>query len=157
MHPKRRLLHHNGAMEKVHEAAEALLDLSWWVQRKGTIPSGVTPLSSTEIAVLRHVERNDGVSVTEVATFLDIKPPNVSAVVRTLLTKGLIEKTSDPHDKRKSLLSLTELAEINRERIDAALVGSLEEVLHQLSPEHRESLFASLDALSDVAARLRAH
>lgn len=144
-------------MEKVHEAALALFDLSWWVQRKGPLRAGLEPLPATELAVLRFVEENPGVSVSEVGVALNMKAPNVSAAVRALVVRGLVEKVSDERDKRKALLNLTGLAKKNKESIDKAVTGSLEEVLEQLSGEHRASLFASLEALGEVAARLRAH
>jgi DNA-binding MarR family transcriptional regulator len=142
-------------MEKVHEVAKALLDLAWWVQRKGPMRAGLEPLPVTERVILGYLEGHDGSSVTEVGAALDIKPSNVSAAVRELGSRGLVERVADPEDKRKSLLSLTDEARRNKRAIDAAVTGSLEEVLEQLSPEHRESLFASLDAFSDVVFRLR--
>lgn len=142
-------------MEKVHEAAKTLLELAWWVQRKGPIRAGFEPLPATERVILGYLEGNERSSVTEVGVALDIKPSNVSAAVRELAGRGLVEKVADPFDKRKSLLSLTEEARRNKGSIDAAVTGSLEEMLEQLSPEHRESLFASLDALGDVVFRLR--
>lgn len=142
-------------MEKVHEAAKALLDLAWWVQRRGPMRAGFEPLPVTERVILGYLEGHDGSSVTEVGTALDIKSSNVSAAVRELGVRGLVERVSDPEDRRKSLLSLTDEARRNKSSIDAAVTGSLEEVLEQLSPEHRESLFASLDALGDIVDRLR--
>jgi len=144
-------------MEKVHEAAKALLELAWWVQRKGPLRAGLEPLPATERAILGYLEDHDGPGVTEVGAALDIKPSNVSSAVRDLVGRGLVEKAPDRADKRKSLLYLTTLARENKRSIDSAVTGSLEEVLEQLSPEHRAALFASLDALGDVAQRLRPH
>jgi DNA-binding MarR family transcriptional regulator len=142
-------------MEKVHEAAMTLLELAWWVQRKGPTRAGFEPLPATERMILGYLEGHERSGVTEVGAALDIKPSNVSAAVRELVARGLVEKVTDPDDKRKSLLSLTDEARRNKSSIDAAVTGSLKDVLEQLSPEHRESLFASLDALGDVVFRLR--
>ncbi|TCN49838.1 DNA-binding MarR family transcriptional regulator [Rhodococcus sp. SMB37] len=142
-------------MDKAYETAKTLMELAWWVQRKGPIRSGLEPLPAAERAVLRYLEHHDGAGVTEVGSALNMKTSNVSAVVRALSERGLVEKSSDPRDKRKSLLHRTDLARANKGRIDAAVTGALEEVLGELSPEHRESLFDSLEALSEVASRLR--
>ena len=142
-------------MDKVHEVAKALLDLAWWVQRKGPMRAGFEPLPVTERVILGYLEGDERSSVTEVGAALDIKPSNVSAAVRELGARGLVERVADPEDKRKTLLSLTEEARRNKRSIDAAVTGSLEDVLVQLSPEHREALFASLEAFSDVVDRLR--
>src|SRR6476619_5284411 len=104
-------------MEKVHEAAKALLDLAWWVQRKGPMRAGFEPLPVTERVILGYLEGHDGSSVTEVGAALDIKSSNVSAAVRELAGRGLVEKVADPDDKRKSLLSLTEEARRNKSSI----------------------------------------
>lgn len=143
-------------MDKVHEAAKTLQELSWWAQRKSPAKAaGLEPLPATEHAVLHYLDDHEGASVTEVGSALNMKTPNVSAAVRALVERGLVEKAADPQDRRKSLLRLTDLARTNREKLYAAATGALEEVLRTLSPEHRESLFSSLDALGEVAARLR--
>ena len=142
-------------MDKVHDAAKALVELAWWVQRKGPGRAGLEPMPATERAILGFLEDHPGSGVTEAGAALDIKSSNVSTAVSVLGSRGLVERVPDPKDKRKSLLYLTDLARKNKSSIDAAATGSLEDVLQQLSPEHRESLFAALDALNDVAFRLR--
>lgn len=142
-------------MEKIQEAATALAELAWWVQRKGPMRAGLKVLPATERVILGYMEGHPGSSVTEMGEALDIKTSNVSAALRALAARGLVERVPDPSDKRKSLLYLTDLARENKSSIDTALTGSLEEVLEQLSPEHRASLFASLDALGEIALRLR--
>ena len=72
-------------MEKVHEAAKALFQLTWWLQRKGPLRVGLEPLPATEVAILGYVEDHEGVGVTEVGTALNMKAPNVSAAVRALV------------------------------------------------------------------------
>lgn len=142
-------------MDKIHEASKALVELSWWVQRKGPMRAGIEVLPSTEVVILGYMEDHPGTITTEISEALDIKPSNVSAAVRALVEKGLVEKTPDVKDGRKSRLHLSELARKNKGTIDAAVMGSIDEVLTQLSPEHRDSLFQALEALSEVAKRLR--
>ena len=63
----------------------ALLELAWWVQRKGPMRAGFEPLPATERVILGYLEGHEGSSVTEVGAALDIKPSNVSAAVRDSL------------------------------------------------------------------------
>ena len=118
----------------MHEAASALAELAWWVQRKGPMRAGLKVLPATERAILGYMEGHPGSSVTQMGEALDIKSSNVSTALRSLAGRGLVERAPDPADKRKSLLYLTALAQENRKSIDTALTGSLEEVLEQLSP-----------------------
>ena len=82
--------------------------------------AGFEPLPATERVILGYLEGNERSSVTEVGAALDIKPSNVSAAVRELGARGLVERVADPDDKRKSLLSLTDEARRNKGSIDAA-------------------------------------
>lgn len=117
--------------------------------------AGIEVLPSTEVVILGYMEDHPGTITTEISEALDIKPSNVSAAVRALVERGLVEKTPDVKDGRKSRLHLSGLARKNKGTIDAAVMGSIDEVLTQLSPEHRDSLFQALEALSEVAKRLR--
>lgn len=52
--------------------------------------------SEAQIALLRHVEANDGATVRRAAEALLMKPNNVSALVTQLTEQGLLEQPAGP-------------------------------------------------------------
>ncbi|WP_120284797.1 MarR family transcriptional regulator [Rhodococcus rhodochrous] len=76
--------------------------------------AGLEPLPAAERAVLRYLEHHEGTGITEVGSALNIKTFNVSAAVHALSERGLVGKSSDPREKRKPLLHLTDLARENK-------------------------------------------
>lgn len=107
-----------------------------------------------QIALLRHVEANDGVTVRRAAEALLMKPNNVSALVTQLTEQGLLERRQDPADKRVAHLHLTstsrqQLAEVQH------LMGSLvAEALRTMTEGELGALGSALTALEALNERL---
>lgn len=73
----------------------------------------------------------DGASVNELATAIGVDQPRASRVVADCVERGLVSRTTDPTDARRSIIALTEagravLEERRRERratVERALDG----------------------------------
>ena len=63
---------------------------------------------SKAASLLLFLEREGATSITEVGRFLAMSHQLVALRVDPLLKAGLISKSPSPHDRRRSLLSLTE-------------------------------------------------
>jgi DNA-binding MarR family transcriptional regulator len=114
--------------------------------------AGLTP---TRVSVLLHVVRAGQVRLSEIAEAEGINPTMLSRVVSDLSEAGILERISDPDDRRAAWAKATpagrRLAErVRRERTDAlnAALAGLEEA------ELRE-LERALPALEGLAERLR--
>jgi MarR family transcriptional regulator for hemolysin len=82
-------------------------------------------------AVLVRLERYEGLKQNELAEMLDLQPITLTRLLDGLCDNGLIERRSDPADRRAKRLFLTpaarplleHLAELGEELMDGALVG----------------------------------
>ncbi|WP_343242213.1 MarR family winged helix-turn-helix transcriptional regulator [Streptomyces sp. SID9727] len=107
-----------------------------------------------QLALLRHVEAHEGVTVRKAAESLLMKPNNVSALVTQLTEQGLLERRQDVADKRVAHLYLTakarrEVAEVHR-LMSAHIAGAL----RTMTDGDLKALGAALGTLNSLAERL---
>ncbi|MFF2778286.1 MarR family winged helix-turn-helix transcriptional regulator [Streptomyces sp. NPDC058052] len=103
--------------------------------------------SDAQLALLRHVEAHDGVTVREAAEALLMKANNVSALVRQLTGLGLLERRQDPDDKRVAHLHLTATARREIAEVDQLMGAHVARALQDLTAPEVAALGAALDAL----------
>jgi MarR family transcriptional regulator for hemolysin len=100
-------------------------------------------------AVLVRLERYEGLKQNELAVMLDLLPISLTRLLDGLCDNGVIERRSDPADRRAKRLFLTpaarpllqQLAELGEELMDSALGG--------LSAEKAAALLKSLTAVKE--------
>jgi DNA-binding MarR family transcriptional regulator len=139
------------------ELALTLHDVAWRVARLGPAEVGVAPLPATELAVLRAVLDQPDQSVSEVASLMSMQSSNVSAAVRALAARGLLEKCPDPRDRRITLLRPTPQAVKNRDAIENAIAGTIFAALAKMSEEHVALLINAIPAMRQLAAEVTTH
>lgn len=99
-----------------------------------------TDVTSVQYAVLLVLEQRPGVSQRELGDELDLDRSTIAELAARMVRNGLVERISDPHDKRRNTLFLTTtgralLAEL-KPRVD-----NVERVLTQeLSTAERDTL-----------------
>lgn len=99
-----------------------------------------TDVTSVQYAVLLVLEQRPGVSQRELGDELDLDRSTIAELAARMVRNGLLERISDPHDKRRNTLFLTTtgralLAEL-KPRVD-----NVERVLTQeLSTAERDTL-----------------
>lgn len=114
--------------------------------------AGLTP---TRVSILFAVVRDGPVRISELAEREGINPTMLSRAIAALAESELIERLSDPEDRRAAWVQAApagrRLAErMRRERTDAVKLA-----LAELEPADRESLERALPALEAFAERLR--
>lgn len=133
----------------------ALFDLAWLLPRTvGAEERQPDPLPRSELEVMRLLGRRPGLGVNAVARELGLRPSNVSASVRSLVDRGLVERRESPGDGRQVLLHLTPQAVAGRRQREQEWGGQLESLLAQLPPEQRDLLLSAGPALSALAQSL---
>lgn len=106
--------------------------------------------------VLHFVERNPGITVTDLLAILRITKQSLGRVLKQLVDAGIIEQQEGPHDRRQRLLYVTErgrtlannLARLQQGRLERALIGlpdGADEVvrrflLQMINPESQDSI-----------------
>ncbi|MFB9619661.1 MarR family winged helix-turn-helix transcriptional regulator [Brooklawnia cerclae] len=114
----------------------------------------VEGLSRTEEATLSRLERVGPLTTAELADRERLRSQTMSTVVRSLVGRGLVRKTSDPSDRRRENVHITQaglamMASVNELR-DRDLAILLE---RELSARQREQMAETLSWLEDLGNR----
>ncbi len=138
------------------ELAVTLFDLAWLLPRTiGAEGPAAAGLPYSELEVMRLLVRQPGLSVSEVASALELQSSNVSTAMRSLVARGLIERRRDEHDGRVTRLYPTHKAIAHRDRQEIAWGERLARRLAQLPDAERERVLAAAPALEALAGLLR--
>ena len=111
-------------------------------------------LPMAQVELLQSLAESAPARVGDLATRLRLAPSTVSGLISQMMTAGLVERGTDPADRRVAVVELSEhgrrqLADwhaAHRERIAVAL--------GELGPQERAAIDAALPALSQLVDRL---
>lgn len=96
-----------GEEELWAEFADLVLIVSREIQLRGYVTPGALSLSPSEGAIMRHLLRNPDSLPSQVAWATGLQRSNLSAVLRGLEEKGLIERVPHAADRRAVQLRAT--------------------------------------------------
>jgi DNA-binding MarR family transcriptional regulator len=99
-------------------------------------PSGVTALQYTALSVL---ERRPTMSSSDLARSSFVRAQSTHDLVSALTKRGLIERSVDPANRRRLLISLTEAGYAFLEEYDPLVAALEDEMLRELEPDERET------------------
>jgi DNA-binding MarR family transcriptional regulator len=104
-------------------------------------------LSPTLTAALASIDNHGPLTPSELADRERVKRPTATRLIASLESEGLVARTSDPSDRRSSLIAVTpegrELMRTLRTRKDAYLARRLA----KLTADEREALARAADLL----------
>ena len=133
------------------EQGDSLSELFWAVARRlrqrsreALAPLDITPSQSRAVSVLR---RHGTMRLSELAEHLRIVARSATEVVDGLQGHGLVERRPDPHDRRATLVSLTERGIEVATAIRATRDAEAEGLFGALSEADRAELERILRAL----------
>jgi len=101
-------------------------------------------MTRAQWGVLFRLQRNEGLKQSELADLLEVQPITLTRLIDRLCDNGLIERRSDPNDRRAKRLFLTPAAKPVLENVTAAAQTMMTSVLTGLDPAAREAMRASL-------------
>lgn len=104
--------------------------------------SGVTALQYTALSVL---ERRPTMSAADLARASFVRAQSAADLIGALERRGLIERRTDPDNRRRMLISLTPEGRTFLDTYDPRVEELEEQMLADLGPEDRESFRAFLD------------
>ena len=99
------------------ELADIVITVARELQSPHAVVDGVVPLTPTEAAVLRHIDRRPGLSPGALAAATGLHRTNLSTTLRALETKGLIRRSHDERDARSVAVHPTASAKESIRRI----------------------------------------
>ena len=97
------------AVPDVGEVAGALRVAVGLVVRKMRQPLNEGELTTAESSALGRLERSGPATSSDLARLDRISPQSMGVTVSSLLERGLIERSRDPEDGRRIVLSITEV------------------------------------------------
>jgi len=97
-------------------------------------------ITRAQWVVLARIDRFEGLKQSELAEMLDLQPITVTRLLDRLCENGLIERRSDPTDRRAKRLFLTpaarplleQLGDLGEELMSTALAGVSRETVEQM-------------------------
>jgi MarR family transcriptional regulator, transcriptional regulator for hemolysin len=115
------------------------------------------PITRRQAAVVLYIARNEGVSQTEVATWLDLEPIALVRMLDKLNEEGLVERRAHPTDRRVRTLWLTPAARPVVARILAINKTIRDEAFGGMPTHARDTVIDILDAIKgNLALREKA-
>ena len=105
------------------------------------------PITRRQAAVMLYIARKEGVSQTEVATWLDLEPIALVRMLDKLNEEGLVERRAHPTDRRVRTLWLTPAAGPVVTQILAINKAIREEAFAGLPTHARDTVIDILDAI----------
>ena len=98
-------------------------------------PAGLTALQYTALSVL---ERRPSMTSSDLARSSFVRVQSTSDLVAALTKRGLIQRTVDPTNRRRLLISLTDAGYDVLHEYDPQVADIEEEMLRELDDEQRE-------------------
>lgn len=98
-----------GARTTSHALTKVLLEAQRWASRQDSLGTAVVSpeLSLNELWLLQHLGEHGRARLSELATWQRVDKSTVSAQVKSLIARGLVERRTDPADRRASLIAVT--------------------------------------------------
>jgi long-chain acyl-CoA synthetase len=103
-----------------------------WLAKLVELALAESGLTLPQYRVLGLLDGGPAVS-SAIARRLAVRPPSVTGVVDGLVTRGLVERTSDPEDRRLVSLGLTDEGRRLLEQSDAAVDQRLDRIVGHLT------------------------
>lgn len=105
---------------------------------------GLTTADWKTLAIIGHYEPLHPGAIAERTSMV---PEGVSRALDRLVTKGVVDRSLDEHDRRRVVVTLSRKGKKAFEEIEAVRVAMEEDFLRALSKTEREMLFSILDKL----------
>jgi MarR family transcriptional regulator, transcriptional regulator for hemolysin len=105
-------------------------------------------LPISQIRCLNAIANDEGRKMQEIAVKLDIKLPAMSQIVERLVQRQLVERRTDPTDRRVARLHLTPDAKQMIEETRALRLAHVEEAISRMEPEMIQRLIADIELLA---------
>jgi MarR family transcriptional regulator, transcriptional regulator for hemolysin len=105
-------------------------------------------LTRAQWRALKAISRQEGLSQTELAEYLDLEPIPIGRVIDRLEKTGFVERRADPGDRRRWRLYLTPKAH--------AVVGEMEVIAGELRDDALRGIpREDLDTMMNTLARMK--
>lgn len=107
-------------------------------------------MSLADFKILRAIYMLNDCTQLDIALFNHVTEAAVSKRSKSLSEKGLIKKTINPSDKRKSILTLTSKGKTLMGQMQLVVINNMESILGNLPKHKRDSLRGLLGEILEM-------
>jgi DNA-binding MarR family transcriptional regulator len=133
-------------LERIHEFTSLLIASTRSPRQRERLQRALgLSLSDTNLGVLRLVQRQGPVAVSEVARRLEVDLSNASRQLRVLEDQGLVTRAADPDDRRVARVAVTATGRRVLDRARAIALNDYAVALDDWSARDRAQLATLLD------------
>lgn len=110
-----------------------------------------TGISHSEFCLLNIImDGKDGITVSEIASELDVTPPAVSRSLRSLESRGLVTRETNLLNRRNTMVKLTEDGQTFLEKSRRQMDKVMEYVNEKMGAERKKQLYVLLTEMTDI-------
>ena len=114
--------------------------------------NSVDELTPSQQAVFASIAKNGPATIGRIAELEHVQPPSASKIVASLEARGLVERRSDPDDRRCSLIATTAEGLAYLDEVRAAGRSWLAAQLNELDGADISALARALASLEQLVA-----
>jgi DNA-binding MarR family transcriptional regulator len=123
---------------------------------RGDPHSPLHDLPISQLRCLHMIAESEGLKMQDVSTRLEIKLPAVSQVVDRLVKRGMVERQTDPADRRVVRLSLTESARIEMNHLREIRQARMKATIDKMNARQMKKAIEGLETLAAAAEQVEA-
>ncbi|HET6824757.1 MAG TPA: MarR family transcriptional regulator [Amnibacterium sp.] len=139
--------------DSAHQASREVRAVVGRLRRRLREVAADGELTPSQVSVLTRVAKGEAATASALAVLEGVRPQSVATTIAALEAKGLIARSPDPEDGRRSIITLTDAGREqdrgNREAREAWLAHELEQ---RMTEEERRTVIAAM-ALLDRLVR----
>ncbi len=105
-------------------------------------------ITGTQGYTLLALPGENSISMNDLSLKMRLASSTMTRMVDQLVQKGLVERESDPDDRRVVRVRLSQRGELAQRQLQEALQSFFQKVLSQIPENRHESMFNSLTALN---------
>ncbi|SDQ07195.1 DNA-binding transcriptional regulator, MarR family [Curtobacterium sp. UNCCL20] len=121
--------------------------------RRTTLVGKVDVVTASQSAVLGRLVRDGATTTAELARAEGVRPQSMGATVQALEDLGLVVRSQDPTDGRRTIVEATDAGRTARENSHRSRTRLLAERLAALDPDDRATVARSLTILGTLVER----
>jgi DNA-binding MarR family transcriptional regulator len=143
--------HDYTSLGPVLEFMRVVWEVDHALQRASKQMEATIGVTGPQRLVIRIVGRFPGIRAGQLSTLLHIHPSTLTGILKRLERQGLVRRSPDPSDARRSLLGLTSPARLLDVARDGTIESTIAEVLEYMPAK---KLAAAREVLGEMAQRL---
>lgn len=143
---------------ELKDISDNLLNLLFQIHNRLFNPSemvkGVS-IPPSHMKVIFYLSKKKSMSVSDVARCIDISKPNMTPIIDKLINEGLVNRYTDPDDRRKIKIELTEKAHKFLKDKKCEIKNNLLQKISTLDEEDLYKLDITIKDMYDILIKLK--